>query len=192
MDTVRQRVFSDLAYVKPNGAREPLTPTERAGLWTYLTVPEFEQELSRTTRRKYRGYAAQLGVTVGAEQVPSRALLVRLDFESGTEVVRAACRAPRNTLSGRCISVLGARRALMVMTYVSLWSMYRATEGGDPERVEELADAIGRDRSTVFRWQKDFREVFPAWETPADLLDYAEVHKVVNVRQAGALPIATA
>jgi len=78
------------------------------------------------------------------------------------------------------------------MTYVSLWSMYRATEGGDPGRVEELADAIGRDRSTVFRWQKDFREVFPFWETPADLLDYAEVRKVVNVRQAGNLRVAAA
>jgi hypothetical protein len=78
----------------------------------------------------------------------------------------------------------------MVMTYVSLWSMYRATEGGDPERVEELADAIGRDRSTVFRWQRDFREVFPDWETPADLLDYARVARVVNVRQAGTLRVA--
>jgi hypothetical protein len=78
----------------------------------------------------------------------------------------------------------------MVMTYVSLWSMYRATEGGDPARVEDLAEAIGRDRSTVFRWQRDFREVFPEWETPADLLDYAAVKSVVNVRQAGALAVA--
>jgi hypothetical protein len=99
-------------------------------------------------------------------------------------------RDAKNTLSGRCITVLGYRRALMVMTYVALWSMYRATEGGDPDRVEDLAEAVGRDRSTVFRWQKDFREVFPQWETPAQLLDHAKVRKVVNVRQAGNLRIA--
>lgn len=98
-------------------------------------------------------------------------------------------RDARNTVSGRCITVLGYRRALMVMTYVSLWSMYRATEGGDPERVEDLAEAVGRDRSTVFRWQRDFREVFPQWETPAELLDYAAVERVVNVRQAGSLQV---
>ncbi len=78
------------------------------------------------------------------------------------------------------------------MLFVSLWSMFRAAHGRDPERIEELADEIGRSRSTVFRWQEMFREVLPQYSTPGDLLDAAHVQRerVLASRAVGQLRIA--
>jgi hypothetical protein len=89
------------------------------------------------------------------------------------------------------VKTLGVRRALSVEAFVMLWSLYVATEGHDPERIEDLADAIGRDRATVFRWQSDFRHAFPQWSTPRDLLDYARVKRDrgINVRQVARLSL---
>jgi hypothetical protein len=80
----------------------------------------------------------------------------------------------------------------MVETFVMLWAMYGAVNGRDPETIDELAEEIGRDRSTLFRWQADFREAFPKWSTPRDLLDHAGVPmgKPVSVRQVAALEVA--
>lgn len=92
----------------------------------------------------------------------------------------------KQTVNSHLVKELGPRRALMVETFVMLWALYRATnDGRDPERIEDLADAIGRDRATLFRWQSDFREAFPKWKTPGDLLDYANVArtKPLVVRQ---------
>jgi hypothetical protein len=59
-----------------------------------------------------------------------------------------------------------------------LWAMFRAAnDGQDPQKIEELADAIGKNRATVFRWQADFREALPEYSTPGDLLDRASVAK---------------
>jgi hypothetical protein len=67
-----------------------LRPVERAQLWAYLTMPGFAADLSPTTERKYRRIAARLGVAVGCVDQAHDAIVVRLDFDRGTEVVRAA------------------------------------------------------------------------------------------------------
>jgi hypothetical protein len=66
-----------------------LSAVERAQLWAYLTMPGFAAELSPTTERKYRRLAMELGVAIGALDV-QEAIVVRLDYNRGTEVVRAA------------------------------------------------------------------------------------------------------
>lgn len=70
---------------------EGLSSRERGQFWAYLTMPGFALRVSRNTELKYRRLAAHLGV------VPERAMAdveasvtVRLDFDRGTEVVRAA------------------------------------------------------------------------------------------------------
>jgi hypothetical protein len=100
---------------------------------------------------------------------------------------------PRNqTVGAVLIRELGMRRATVIAAYISLWSLYRATEGGnDPATVEEFADAIQRDRASVFRWQSDFRQVFPQWADPGELLDAAGIESVVNARGALGLAVAS-
>jgi hypothetical protein len=67
-----------------------LRAVERAQLWAYLTMPGFAADLSPTTERKYRRIAQSLGVAVGSLELVEEAVVVRLDYDTGTEVVRAA------------------------------------------------------------------------------------------------------
>jgi hypothetical protein len=94
-------------------------------------------------------------------------------------------------VSEHLIRKLGLRRALTVEKFVMLWALYQLANGDDPVNVEALADEIGSDRSTVFRWQESFREAFPEWSTPRDLLDAAGVKQrdVLTVRKVGALKV---
>ena len=80
MTTIADRLLHEL---------EDLKPAARGQLWAYLTLPGYAGLSAPMTERKYRKYAARLGVTPGRLDVDSQALMVRLDFERGTEVVRA-------------------------------------------------------------------------------------------------------
>jgi hypothetical protein len=84
---------------------------------------------------------------------------------------------------------VGLRRATVIMMFVSLWSLYKLTEGEYPTRADELADAIERDQATVYRWLAEFREAFEpeGWSTPTDLLTWAGEQRTLNARQVGSL-----
>jgi hypothetical protein len=69
---------------------EWLKPQERAQLWCYLTMPGYVASMSAPTARKYRDFAAQLGVTMAAAEEEMAEAFVRLDFDKGTEVRRVA------------------------------------------------------------------------------------------------------
>lgn len=96
----------------------------------------------------------------------------------------------QQTVGDVLVRTMGFRRASVIAAYIGLWSLFRAVHDRDPARVEELADEIERDRSTVFRWQEDFRICFPQWSTPGDLLDAVSAHKTVTPRGAMRLVIA--
>ena len=101
----------------------------------------------------------------------------------------------KQTVNAYLVRKLGVTRALYVETFVMLWAMYSAAnDGNDPARIDDLADAIGKNRATVFRWQSDFREAFPEWSTPRDLLDALGIgrERAVTLRQVGALTWAAA
>jgi len=103
--------------------------------------------------------------------------------------------ARKLTVNQHLVNKLGVRRALMVETFVMLWAMYAAVEGEDPASIDAMAEEIGRDRATLFRWQSYFREAFAAqeWQTPRDLLDAAHIARTrpVSVRQVGKLGMAS-
>lgn len=94
---------------------------------------------------------------------------------------------PRETVSTRLVRALGWRRATVVLSFVMVWSMFRELYDRDPESIDELATEIERERTTVFRWQADFRRAFPEFSTPGDLLDAVNVQRTVSARQAGRL-----
>ena len=98
----------------------------------------------------------------------------------------------KQTVNNHLVKSLGIKRALMVETLVMLWSLYRATnEGEDPRNIETLSNEIGKSHATVYRWLADFREAFPQWSDPGDLLDALDVRdRPVTVREVAALVIA--
>jgi hypothetical protein len=69
---------------------EDVSVREQAVLWAYLTAPGFARGLDRKTERKYRRIAKRLGVTPGAALEEAHKFTVRLDFDSGTEVLHVA------------------------------------------------------------------------------------------------------
>jgi hypothetical protein len=69
---------------------ERLSRRMQVELWCFLTAPGFNDKRSRTTVAKYRRLAAELGVTVAAAEEESADVMVRLDFEAGSEVLRVA------------------------------------------------------------------------------------------------------
>ncbi len=68
---------------------EDLSAREQAVLWAYLTAPGYAAALGRDAERKYRRIARRLGVTPGVAEGACE-FTVRLDFDSGTEVLRGA------------------------------------------------------------------------------------------------------
>jgi hypothetical protein len=95
------------------------------------------------------------------------------------------------TINRHLVDQLGVRRALLVEAFVMLWSLYRAThDGDDPRSIEELAAEIGKSNAQVYRWQQDFRQAFPDWRTPGDLLDHYGLATALTVRQVGLLGVA--
>lgn len=78
--SVAEAVFGD------NG----LSPRVQASLWAYLTAPGMAGRMHRETSAKYRRLAEGLGVTMAAAQEEAADVVVRLDFETGTEVLRVA------------------------------------------------------------------------------------------------------
>ena len=78
--TVAERVFGG------NGLSERV----QAQLWVYLTAPGAAGRMHRNTAYKYRELAAQLGVTMAAAESECAEMCVRLDYESGRELVRVA------------------------------------------------------------------------------------------------------
>jgi hypothetical protein len=58
--------------------------------------------------------------------------------------------------------------------------------------MDELADAMDRNRATAFRWQQLFREAYPEFDSPRDLLDAAGVgeHTVLSARGVRGLQVA--
>jgi hypothetical protein len=98
----------------------------------------------------------------------------------------------KRTVGSVLIDQLGFRRATVIAAFISLWAMYRATEGNDPRTVDELADALQRDRATVFRWLADFRECFPQWSDPGQLLDAAGIDVTRSVTPRGAMGLVVA
>ncbi len=81
MANVAQRIFDPT-----NG----LDTKEQSGLWAYLTAPAFRGTVSKNTATKYRRLSAQLGLAPVVEVPDGEGVLVRLDYDRGTEVLRAA------------------------------------------------------------------------------------------------------
>lgn len=66
-----------------------LSAQEMAQAWAFLTAPGYASSMSKPTRLKYRQVAARLGVTMAEAVEEAAPVFVRLDFESGREVLRA-------------------------------------------------------------------------------------------------------
>ena len=95
--------------------------------------------------------------------------------------------AKRETVTLYLKRKVGWRRAVTIEMFVMLWALYVASEGHDPASITEFADALKRDRATCFRWQRDFREAFPMYDSPREFLDAhgAKRGDTPNVRQIG-------
>ncbi len=81
MANVAQRIFDPA-----NG----LHTKEQAGLWAFLTAPAFRGTLSKNTATKYRRLSASLGLAPVVDVPDGEGVLVHLDYDRGTEVLRAA------------------------------------------------------------------------------------------------------
>lgn len=93
---------------------------------------------------------------------------------------------PVKTVGALMIVRLGFRRAMTCAGFITSWSMHRNLYGGEAT-VEMVAEDLGVSRATVFRWQQDFREAFPEFSTPGDLLDALAAAGVIR-RDEVALP----
>jgi hypothetical protein len=94
----------------------------------------------------------------------------------------------KQTVNSYLVKRLGVRRALAVEAFVIMWAMFSAThDGRDPVNIQEFAEEIGKDQATVYRWREWYREAFPDWVTPRELLDHMNVPrtKVMTPRQLG-------
>ncbi len=69
------------------------------------------------------------------------------------------------------VELLGVRRALTCQTFMFCWTMYEVAEGREPVNIEELAEAMGRNPATLYRWQQDFRKAFPKLATPHEMTE---------------------
>ncbi len=69
---------------------EWLSGREKAELWAFLTAPGRSESMAKSTRLRYRRIASQLGVTFTASDEDVAPVFVRLDFDSGREVLRVA------------------------------------------------------------------------------------------------------
>jgi hypothetical protein len=69
---------------------EWLTAMERNQLWAFLTAPGVSSSMSKPTRLKYRAVSARLGVSMCDAVEEAAPVLVRLDYDQGTEVLRVA------------------------------------------------------------------------------------------------------
>jgi hypothetical protein len=67
-----------------------LSPRVQDRLWCYLTAPGAAGRMDRNTSAKYRRLAQALGVTMAAAAEEAADVVVRLDFETGREVLRVA------------------------------------------------------------------------------------------------------
>lgn len=79
--TVAERVFDP-----DNGLRWDV----KGSLWAFLTAPAARAQLSKNTATKYRRLAADLGLAPVVEFADDEGLVVHLDFDRGTEVLRVA------------------------------------------------------------------------------------------------------
>lgn len=74
-------------------SRDDLSAREKRELWCYLTMPGSgaDPDFGKAAAAKYRRLAEEIGVTpfAAAEEARS-AVLMRLDYDSGREVIRAA------------------------------------------------------------------------------------------------------
>jgi len=81
MATVADRVWT----------AEGLSERQRRELWCFLTMPGYQSRAARDVVRRYRQIARSLGVTPHAAMSEALCpLRVRLDYDNGKEVVRAA------------------------------------------------------------------------------------------------------
>lgn len=64
-----------------------------------------------------------------------------------------------------CLARGGMMKGTRVATYIVQWSMCGHDLGREPG-MEEFVQWWGEPRSTVYRQQQEFREVFPEWSTP--------------------------
>jgi len=87
-----EREVSSVTAISDLVCRSQLSPTEKRGLLGYLWERASGVDFggSPHTVRKYERLARSLGVTLPREALDGRDVRVRMDFERGTEVARAA------------------------------------------------------------------------------------------------------
>jgi hypothetical protein len=89
---VQQLVFADVDPVTKVD-RNGMTKAQQRTLWAYLTAGQrgVDIGMSRHTKLKYRRLSEQLGITMSPEQlIDESRFTVALDFDRGTEILRAA------------------------------------------------------------------------------------------------------
>jgi hypothetical protein len=85
----------------------------------------------------------------------------------------------------------GLKQALNVQALVALWALFELAEGRPPANVDELAEAVGRSRATVYRWMQAFRLAYPG-QDPQQVVDLARQQLATRRPTAaaiGALPV---
>lgn len=68
-----------------------------------------------------------------------------------------------------CIRVGGFRRGGRVATFIAMWAIATRELGGTPT-IEEYIAWWKEPPRTAYRYQAEFREVFPGLDTPAALV----------------------
>jgi hypothetical protein len=74
-----------------------------------------------------------------------------------------------------CIARGGIRKGARVQVFITQWTL-ASQSMGKPITLDEYSEWWKESRSTAFRHQAEFREIFPALETPQAIANVAIAH----------------
>jgi hypothetical protein len=87
-----------------------------------------------------------------------------------------------------CVGQLGVMRGARLAGFIVCWSITSAQQGR-AITVEEYAEDWNENERTAYRRLAEFRQLFPAWDTPQVIADTVHEQKR-DAAAAGALPMA--
>lgn len=77
-----------------------------------------------------------------------------------------AKRARLETWAERGFKNAGILNTARALKFAMGWGLFAASEGREPENIEEYAEVMGESRATAYRDQQAFRQAYPDEESP--------------------------